>query len=69
MKQGNIHNFAISVLINSGTKQVFLTKEQKRLFAKLTLGALSDSPITMMPIDDLIQLQPDTDAFSDGGLL
>lgn len=69
MKQGNIHNFAIIVLINSGTKQVFLTKEQKRLFAKLTLGALSDSPITMMPIDDMIQLQPDTDAFSDGGLL
>ncbi|MGK3186208.1 hypothetical protein ACCW92_01220 [Enterobacter soli] len=64
MTQGNIQNFAIIVLVNGGTKQVFLTKEQKQLFAKLTLGALSDSPITMMPIDDMIQLQPDTDAFS-----
>ncbi|SUX91546.1 Uncharacterised protein [Citrobacter koseri] len=64
MKQGNIQNFAIIVLVNGGTKQVFLTKEQKQLFAKLTLGALSDRPITMMPVDDMIQLQPDTDAFS-----
>lgn len=64
MTQGNIQNFAIIVLVNGGTKQVFLTKEQKRLFAKLTLGALGDGPITMMPIDDMIQLQPDTDAFS-----
>ena len=64
MTQGNIQNFAIIVLVNGGTTQVFLTKEQKRLFAKLTLGALSDRPITMMPIDDMIQLQPDTDAFS-----
>ncbi|GJK12489.1 hypothetical protein TUM16664_02610 [Enterobacter cloacae] len=69
MTQGNIQNFAIIVLVNGGTKQVFLTKEQKRLFAKLTLGALGDSPITMMPIDDMVQLQPDTDAFSDGGPL
>lgn len=66
MKQGNIQNFAIIVLVNGGTKQVFLTKEQKQLFAKLTLGALGGTPITMMPIDDMIQLQPDTDAFSDG---
>lgn len=64
MTQGNIQNFAIIVLVNGGTKQVFLTKEQKRLFAKLTLGALGDRPITMMPIDDMIQLQPDYDAFS-----
>lgn len=63
MTKGNIQNFAIIVLVNGGTKQVFLTKEQKQLFAKLTLGALGDSPITMMPIDDMIQLQPDTDAF------
>lgn len=64
MKQGNIQNFAIIVLINGSTKQVYLTKEQKRLFAKLTLGTISESPITMMPIDDMIQLQPDTEAFS-----
>lgn len=64
MTQGNIQNFAIIVLVNGGTKQVFLTKEQKQLFAKLTPGTLGDSPITMMPIDDMIQLQPDTDAFS-----
>ena len=64
MTKGNIQNFAIIVLVNGGTKQVFLTKEQKQLFAKLTLGTLGDSPITMMPIDDIVQLQPDTDAFS-----
>lgn len=64
MKQGNIQNFAIIVLINGSTKQVYLTKEQKQLFAKLTLGTISESPITMMPIDDMIQLQPDTEAFS-----
>lgn len=64
MKQVNIQNFAIIVLINGSTKQVYLTKEQKQLFAKLTLGTISESPITMMPIDDMIQLQPDTEAFS-----
>ncbi|EAA5836799.1 hypothetical protein T071_01325 [Salmonella enterica subsp. enterica] len=64
MKQGNIQNFAIIVLVNGSTKQVYLTKEQKQLFAKLTLGTISESPITMMPIDDMIQLQPDTEAFS-----
>lgn len=28
MKQGNIQNFAIIVLVNGSTKQVYLTKEQ-----------------------------------------
>ena len=66
MAQGNIKNFAIIVLVNGGTKQVFLTKEQKQLFAKLTLGTLSaeGEDIRMMPIDDMIQLQPDHEAFS-----
>ena len=66
MAQGNIENFAIIVLVNGRTKQVSLTKGQKQLFAKLTLGALSaeGSVIEMMPIDDMIQLQPDPEAFS-----
>jgi hypothetical protein len=66
MAQGNVENFAIIVLVNGRTSQVELTS-QKRLFAKLTLGALNDSgPLKLMPIDDMVQLQPDTEAFSDG---
>jgi hypothetical protein len=41
MAQGNVENFAIIVLINGRTSQVKLTTSQKRLFAKVTLGALS----------------------------
>jgi hypothetical protein len=53
------------VLVNGRTSQVELTTSQKRLFAKLTLGALNDSgPLKLMPIDDMVQLQPDTEAFS-----
>ncbi|EBX4282936.1 hypothetical protein EWG10_19325 [Salmonella enterica subsp. enterica serovar Napoli] len=70
MSQGNIENFAIIVLVNGRTSQVELTTSQKRLFSKLTLGALNDSgPLKLMPIDDMVQLQPDTEAFSDGGPL
>lgn len=70
MSQGNIESFAIIVLVNGRTSQVELTASQKRLFAKLTLGALKDSgPLKLMPIDDMVQLQPDTEAFSDGGPL
>lgn len=66
MTQGNIKNFAIIVLVNGRTHQVKLTKEQKRLFASLTLGTmgLENKPLGMMPIDDMIQLQPDHEAFS-----
>ncbi|EBV2055599.1 hypothetical protein EWD52_21490 [Salmonella enterica subsp. enterica serovar Braenderup] len=70
MSQGNIESFAIIVLVNGRTSKVELTTSQKRLFAKLTLGALKDSgPLKLMPIDDMVQLQPDTEAFSDGGPL
>ncbi|EBZ1027574.1 hypothetical protein D7O18_23440 [Salmonella enterica subsp. enterica serovar Muenchen] len=70
MPQGNIENFAIIVLVNGRTSQVELTTSQKRLFSKLTLGALNDSgPLKLMPIDDMVQLQPDAEAFSDGGPL
>ncbi|HGA5397743.1 TPA: hypothetical protein ACIWHL_004645 [Salmonella enterica subsp. enterica serovar Enteritidis] len=70
MSQGNIENFAIIVLVNGRTSQVELTTSQKRLFSKLTLGALNDSgPLKLMPIDDIVQLQPDAAAFSDGGPL
>ncbi|AMY80277.1 hypothetical protein GQ299_004100 [Salmonella enterica subsp. enterica serovar Newport] len=70
MSQGNIENFAIIVLVNGRTSQVELTTSQKRLFSKLTLGALNDSgPLKLMPIDDIVQLQPDAEAFSDGGPL
>ncbi|EAO5495979.1 TPA: hypothetical protein G8K44_001854 [Salmonella enterica] len=70
MSQGNIESFAIIVLVNGRTSQVELTTSQKRLFAKLTLGALKDSgPLKLMPIDDMVQLKPDTEAFSDGGPL
>ena len=52
MAQGNVENFAIIVLVNGRTSQVELTTSQKRLFAKLTLGALNDSgPLKLMPID------------------
>ncbi|EBR8134232.1 hypothetical protein PY25_001755 [Salmonella enterica subsp. enterica] len=70
MSQGNIENFAIIVLVNGRTSQVELTTSQKRLFSKLTLGALNDSgPLKLMPIDDMVQLHPDAEAFSDGGPL
>ncbi|EAO8400835.1 hypothetical protein EMG51_02105 [Salmonella enterica] len=70
MSQGNIENFAIIVLVNGRTSQVELTTSQKRLFVKLTLGALNDSgPLKLMPIDDMVQLPPDAEAFSDGGPL
>ncbi|ECE6540714.1 hypothetical protein BXD50_003549 [Salmonella enterica subsp. enterica] len=70
MSQGNIENFAIIVLVNGRTSQVELTTSQKRLFSKLTLGALNDSgPLKLMPIDEIVQLQPDAEAFSDGGPL
>lgn len=70
MSQGNIENFAIIVLVNGRTSQVELTTSQKRLFSTLTLGALNDSgPLKLMPIDDIVQLQPDAEAFSDGGPL
>lgn len=70
MSQGNVENFAIIVLVNGRTSQVELTTSQKRLFAKLTLGALNDSgPLKLMPVDDMVQLQPDAEAFSDGGPL
>ncbi|EIV7134450.1 hypothetical protein MAI24_004670 [Salmonella enterica subsp. enterica serovar Virchow] len=70
MSQGNIENFAIIVLVNGRTSQVELTTSQKRLFSKLTLGALNDSgPLKLIPIDDIVQLQPDAEAFSDGGPL
>lgn len=65
MATGNVENFAIIVLINGRTSQVKLTKSQKQLFAKLTLGALSESDqIQLMPIDDMVQLEPDHEAFS-----
>lgn len=65
MATGNVENFAIIVLINGRTSQVKLTASQKRLFAKLTLGALSESDqIQLMPIDDMVQLEPDHEAFS-----
>ncbi|MBX4818496.1 hypothetical protein C2U62_06280 [Klebsiella michiganensis] len=65
MAQGNVENFSIIVLINGRTSQVKLTKPQKQLFAKLTLGALSESDqIQLMPIDDMVQLEPDHEAFS-----
>ncbi|ELA3045750.1 TPA: hypothetical protein ACPUKX_000462 [Klebsiella pneumoniae] len=65
MAQGNVENFAIIVLINGRTSQVKLTKSQKQLFAKLTLGALSESDqIQLMPIDDMVKLEPDHEAFS-----
>ncbi|ECB2048576.1 hypothetical protein EVH22_21745 [Salmonella enterica subsp. enterica serovar Bareilly] len=70
MSQGNFENFAIIVLVNGRTYQVELTTSQKRLFAQLTLGALNDSgPVKIIPIDDTVQLQPDAEAFSDGGPL
>ncbi len=70
MAQGYVENFAIIVLVNGRTSQVELTTSQKRLFSKLTLGALNDSgPLKLMPIDDIVQLQPDAEAFSDGGPL
>ncbi|HAF8818425.1 TPA: hypothetical protein G5V04_003933 [Salmonella enterica] len=70
MSQGNIENFTIIVLVNGRTSQVELTTSQKSLFSKLTLGALNDSgPLKLMPIDDIVQLQPDAEAFSDGGPL
>jgi hypothetical protein len=60
MAQGNVENFAIIVLINGRTSQVKLTTSQKRLFAKVTLGALSESDqIQLMPIDDMVKLEPD----------
>ncbi|HEJ0334432.1 TPA: hypothetical protein SLP51_002196 [Klebsiella aerogenes] len=65
MAQGNVENFAIIVLINGRTSQVELTTSQKRLFAKDTLGALQDSDqIRLMPIDDMVKLEPDHEAFS-----
>ncbi|EKZ6390828.1 TPA: hypothetical protein MAK69_000474 [Klebsiella aerogenes] len=65
MATGNVENFAIIVLINGRTSQVKLTKSQKQLFAKLTLGALQDSDqIRLMPIDDMVKLEPDHEAFS-----
>ncbi|HFG9433219.1 TPA: hypothetical protein ACGHHD_003800 [Salmonella enterica subsp. enterica serovar Cotham] len=65
MSQGNIENFAIIVLVNGRTSQVELTTSQKRLFSKLTLGALNDSgPLKLMPIDDMVRLEPDHEAFS-----
>lgn len=65
MATGNVENFAIIVLINGRTSQVKLTTSQKQLFAKLTLGALSESDqIQLMPIDDMVQLEPDNEAFS-----
>lgn len=65
MAQGNVENFAIIVLINGRTSQVELTASQKRLFAKVTLGALQDSDqIRLMPIDDMVKLEPDHEAFS-----
>ncbi|MCW9668584.1 hypothetical protein ORL60_04780 [Klebsiella michiganensis] len=65
MATGNVENFAIIVLINGRTSQVKLTKSQKQIFAKLTLGALSESDqIQLMPIDDMVQLEPDNEAFS-----
>lgn len=70
MAQGNVENFAIIVLINGRTYQVELTTSKKILFAKLTLGALNDSgPLKLMPVDDMVQLPPDAEAFSDGGPL
>lgn len=65
MAQGNVENFAIIVLINGRTSQVKLTTSQKRLFAKVTLGALQDAEqIQLMPIDDMVKLEPDHEAFS-----
>lgn len=65
MATGNVENFAVIVLINGRTSQVKLTKSQKQLFAKLTLGALSESDqIQLMPIDDMVKLEPDHEAFS-----
>ncbi|ELN2739390.1 hypothetical protein [Pluralibacter gergoviae] len=65
MATGNVENFAIIVLINGRTSQVKLTKSQKQLFAKLTLGALSESDqIQLMPIGDMVKLEPDHEAFS-----
>ncbi|EPM0597497.1 hypothetical protein A3N43_12750 [Klebsiella aerogenes] len=65
MAQGNVENFAIIVLINGRTSQVELTTSQKRLFAKVTLGALQNSDqIRLMPIDDMVKLEPDHEAFS-----
>ncbi|HFZ1618597.1 hypothetical protein [Klebsiella aerogenes] len=65
MAQGNVENFAIIVLINGRTSQVELTTSQKRLFAKVTLGALQDSDqIRLMPIDDMVKLEPDHEAFT-----
>ncbi|MGR7116271.1 hypothetical protein ACU61G_16855 [Klebsiella aerogenes] len=65
MAQGNVENFAIIVLINGRTSQVELTTSQKRLFANVTLGALQDSDqIRLMPIDDMVKLEPDHEAFS-----
>lgn len=65
MAQGNVENFAIIVLINGRTSQVELTTSQKRLFAKVTLGALQDpDQIRLMPIDDMVKLEPDHEAFS-----
>ena len=63
--KGSIENFAIIVRVNGGTKQVLLTKSQKQLFAKLTLGALSEEgKLNCAPIDDMISLPPDPEAFS-----
>lgn len=64
MATGNVENLAIIVLINGRTSQVKLTKSQKQLFAKLTLGVLSESDqIQLMPIDDMVKLEPDHEAF------
>ncbi|HIB1682314.1 TPA: hypothetical protein ACWV7L_003290 [Salmonella enterica subsp. enterica serovar Muenchen] len=64
MAKGNIENFALIVLINGRTSQVELTTSQKRLFAKLTLSTLNDSgPVKLMPVDDMIRLEPDHEAF------
>ncbi|HGF0146241.1 TPA: hypothetical protein ACGBUC_000193 [Klebsiella variicola] len=66
MAQGNVENFAIIVLINGRTSQVKLTTSQKRMFAKVTLSALQDAEqIQLMPIDDMVKLEPDHEAFSD----
>ncbi|HFZ9108599.1 TPA: hypothetical protein ACIPVM_000108 [Salmonella enterica subsp. diarizonae serovar 50:k:z35] len=65
MAKGNIENFALIVLINGRTSQVKLTTSQKRLFAKLTLSTLNDSgPLKLMPIDNIVRLEPDHEAFS-----
>lgn len=70
MTQGNLENLAVLLLVKGRTYQVKLTTSQKNLFAEIILGALADSgSLKVMPVDDMVQLQPDAEAFSDGGPL